>query len=58
VDHLDGNSIKLAKNDPHSQGQHHWIPMGWVATIDEHVHLNKSSNDVMQQWSTNKPSDS
>src|SRR5699024_1921513 len=32
VDHLDaGNTIKLTKDD---NGQHHWIPIDWVTSVD------------------------
>ena len=34
VDHLDGNRIKLAKNDSESGGKHHYIPLEWVDKID------------------------
>lgn len=50
VDHLDGDMIKLAKNDPASGGQHHWIPARWVEEVDEHVHLNKNSVEAMAGW--------
>ncbi len=52
VDHLDGNSIKLTKNDSTSGGQHHWIPTDWVSKVDNHVHLNKNSEEAMQGWKT------
>lgn len=50
VDHMDGNRIKLTKNDQTAQGKHHYLPMDWVQTVDEHVHLNQSSQQVMQNW--------
>jgi hypothetical protein len=51
VDHLDGkDKIKLSKSDLKSGGQHHVIPIAWVAKVDAHVHLNKSSKDAMTQW--------
>ncbi len=61
VDHLEGNdNIKLTKtsspvegNDnikltktSSPDGQHHFVPVSWVAKIDTHVHLNKAVNDV------------
>ena len=50
VDHLEGaNAIKLTKKDS-SDGQHHFIPTGWVARVDEHVHLSKNAEETMQQW--------
>jgi hypothetical protein len=51
VDRLDGGDrIKLTKKDSQAAGQHHFIPFGWVAHVDAHVHLNKSSRDAMAQW--------
>ena len=51
VDHLDGtDKIKLTKSDPKSGGQHHIIPLAWVAKVDAHVHLNKPAKDAMTQW--------
>jgi hypothetical protein len=39
VDHTDpGDTIKLTKDE---QGQRHWIPMSWVAHVDEHVHVDR-----------------
>lgn len=53
VDNLDGNSIKLTKDD---QGQHHWIPMDWVTRVDQHVHVDRPGKQAMQEWSTSPPS--
>jgi hypothetical protein len=51
VDHLQGAEIKLTKSaDP--SGQHHLIPVDWVAKVDSHVHLSKAANDVKKQWKT------
>jgi hypothetical protein len=52
VDRIEGNSIKLAKNDPKANGQHHWIPTDWVDHVDEHVHLNKDCGEAMRDWQT------
>ncbi len=53
VDHLEGSDkIKLAKSDPNAGGKHHFIPVAWVDHIDAHVHLTKSSQDVVKQWQT------
>jgi hypothetical protein len=51
VDHLDGaDKIKLTKSDLKAGGQHHVIPLNWVAKVDAHVHLNKSAREAMAQW--------
>ena len=52
VDHLDGNSIKVTKNE---QGQHHWIPLSWVTSVDDHVHINKTKDEAMRDWMTSQP---
>ncbi len=48
VDHLEGNdNIKLTKNSS-PDGQHHFVPVSWIARVDTHVHLNKAVNDVSE----------
>jgi hypothetical protein len=49
VDRVEGNSIKLTKNDS-PDGQHHRIPFNWIDHVDNHVHLTKNSEEAMQQW--------
>ena len=51
VDHLQGNEIKLRKNDPQAGGKHHYIPADWVDRVEgEEVCLNKPANEATQQW--------
>ena len=50
VDHLDGDTIKLAKNDPTAGGVHHFIPLSWVQRVDSHVHLTKNSEEARREW--------
>lgn len=51
VDHLEGSDqIKLTRTDPAANGKHHFIPVNWVERVDQHVHLNKSGSEAMQQW--------
>ncbi|MBK3406641.1 DUF2171 domain-containing protein [Methylorubrum populi] len=51
VDHMQGaDQIKLTKNDPAAQGQHHLIPLAWVDHVDAHVHLSIPSQEVTAQW--------
>ena len=49
VDHTDGSNIKLTKGDS-NDGKHHLIPSDWVDSVDQHVHLKKSSQDAKAQW--------
>lgn len=51
VDHMQGSDqIKLTRNDPAAHGAHHLIPLAWVERVDAHVHLSRSSQEVMTQW--------
>jgi len=51
VDHVEGNSIKLTRNDS-SDGQHHYIPMTWVTRVDNHVHLSSNCGEAKREWET------
>ena len=54
VDRVEGNDrIKLTKSDPMSEGAHHFIKADWIDHIDEHVHLNKKSTELMAMWKRN-----
>jgi hypothetical protein len=51
VDHMEGaDKIKLTKSDLKAGGQHHIIPLNWVAKVDTQVHLSKPAKDAMAQW--------
>ena len=49
VDHVDGRSIKLTRTDS-PDGQHHYIPTGWVDHVDAHVHLKTNSVETERGW--------
>ena len=49
VDHVEGSAIKLTKNES-PDGQHHFIPVGWIERVDSHVHLKKNSQETEQGW--------
>jgi hypothetical protein len=54
VDHLEGpDFIKLAKD---ASGQHHYIPLTWVASVDDKVHVDRPSDQAMREWNTQPPS--
>ncbi len=51
VDHMEGqDSIKLKRDE---QGQHHYIPLGWVTSVDDKVHIDRPGKQAMREWSTN-----
>jgi len=53
VDHIEGeNAIKLSKD---KSGQHHYIPMSWVDSVDSKVHVDRPGEEAMKQWSTSPP---
>ena len=52
VDHMDGDSIKLTKDQ---SGQHHWIPTSWVKSVDNAVHVDRPGDQAMREWSTSPP---
>jgi hypothetical protein len=54
VDHCEGKMIKLARSHAQAAGKHHSIPLNWVdhVDVDQHVHLARSSEEVMRQWET------
>ena len=49
VDHVEGDSIKLTKNDS-PDGMHHRIPLSWVAKVHDHIHLDRDHKEVRSQW--------
>ena len=53
VDHLEGRDhIKLAKD---ASGQHHYIPLTWVTSVDDKVHVNRPGAQAMREWTTTPP---
>ncbi len=51
VDHVEGSdNIKLQKDD---SGQHHYIPLHWVKSIDEgKVRVDRNGKAAVEEWST------
>lgn len=53
VDHIEGRDfIKLAKD---ASGQHHYIPLIWVTSVDDKVHVDRPGDQAMQEWTTTPP---
>ena len=53
VDHMEGtDTIKLAKDD---KGQHHYIPLSWVRSVDDKIHVDRTGDEAMRDWSTMAP---
>lgn len=49
VDHMENGAIKLTRRDS-PDGQHHYLPTGWVARVDDRVYLNKNAEETRQGW--------
>ena len=52
VDRVEGDRIKLTKNDPEAEGKHHFIPKNWVVGVDDKVHLSKDCGGAKREWIT------
>lgn len=53
VDHMEGaDTIKLAKDD---KGRHHYIPMKWVTSVDDKVHIDRPGAQAMKEWTEMAP---
>ena len=52
VDHIDGSYVKLTKGDG---DQHHWIPLSWITAADDAVHLDRTNQQAMQDWLSERP---
>jgi len=52
VDHMDGSDrIKLTRRDAEAHGEHHYIPLEWVESIEgDRVRLNKTGEEAEAQW--------
>jgi hypothetical protein len=52
VDHMDGsNRVKLTRRDPNAGGEHHYIPLEWVESVEgDRVRLNKTGAEAQAQW--------
>lgn len=45
-------SIKLNKDD---KGAQHFIPMSWVTLIDDKVHIDRTGEQAMREWTSSPP---
>ena len=53
VDKVEGDRIKLTRSDPAAQGQHHYLPLNVISTIDQNkVRLNQTASQAQQMWQT------
>ena len=50
VDHMDGKDAIKLKRD--KSGKHHFIPVNWVTSVDEKVHIDRPGDEAMKEWRT------
>jgi hypothetical protein len=51
VDKVEGNRIKLTKSDPAAQGQHHYIPLDSVNSVEGgSIRLKQTAEESKRQW--------
>jgi hypothetical protein len=50
VDHMDGQDTIKLKRD--AKGKHHFIPLSWVTSVDDKVHVDRPGDQAMQEWRT------
>ena len=36
-------------------GQHHYIPLDWVTSVDDKVHIDRPGQQAMSEWTTTPP---
>jgi hypothetical protein len=51
VDALVGQLLKLNKNDPGSNGFHHYLDIGLVVAVDEKIRLIVTGAEAKERWS-------
>lgn len=49
VDHIDGNELKLARDE---DGKHHFIPLAWIQSVDDKIHIDRPGKEAMASWRT------
>ncbi len=53
VDQVHGpSSIKLERDE---NGVHHYIPISWVARVDDQIYLDRPRPQIMREWTTEPP---
>jgi hypothetical protein len=51
VDHVEQNRIKLLRNDPAAEGQHHWLPQDVIAAVEGNtVRLSVPAAAARRAW--------
>ena len=52
VDGVGSDVIKVTRD---GAGKHHYIPLTWVTSIDDRVHIDRPGDQAMREWSEMPP---
>jgi len=50
VDRAEGSWVKLTRSAPAAHAEHRYIPLAWVASVQENVRLSKTGDEAEAQW--------
>lgn len=57
VDKVDGQRIKLTRTDPAAGGQHHFLHLDMVASVDDAVRLTRTAAQARDEWGSEPAGD-
>jgi hypothetical protein len=58
VDAVEGDYIKVTKDNASNDGMHHWFPTSWITRVDDHVHVDRPGKQAMKDWLSSDPAKS
>ena len=50
VDNVEGQRLKLTRNDPNAGGEHHYLHLDMVASVDGAVRLTRTAAQDRDEW--------
>jgi hypothetical protein len=51
VDRMEGaDTIKLTRESSPGGNNHHFVPVKWIDHVDQHVHLNRTGQEILDHW--------
>jgi hypothetical protein len=50
VNQVHGQVLRLGRDGPDAGGKHHYIPVQWVQTVGDAIHLGKTCDEVTHLW--------
>ncbi len=50
VDKIEGDRLKLTRNDPDAMGEHHYLRLEAISSVTDVVTLTMTAADAKRQW--------